>query len=188
MKRFLAASAADRIAGVPDPSIIVRLAQSPADFADAKIMIEEYAAYLGEDLCFQSFGEEMATFPRFYECIFIARAGGEAAGVVGMMQRGARRCEMKRLFVRPAFQKTGLGRRLCIAVIEEARRRGYETMLLDTLERLTAAVALYHDLGFTDARRYYDNPLPGVLYRALALADCRAGVQTALGSSGMRSV
>jgi hypothetical protein len=70
---------------------------------------------------------------------------------------------MKRLFVRKAFRGFGLGRQLAEAMLDIARQAGYDHVLLDTLDDMESARALYVDLGF-DIEPYYHNPLPGAHY------------------------
>lgn len=152
-------------------------ARSPDDFAAAKSLILEYADFLGEDLCFQGFAEEMARFPATYEAVLLARVGDKPAATVGLRRLDFGACEMKRLFARPAFRGLGLGAALCAALIELARTRGFAVMRLDTLARLDAAAALYRRLGFVEIAPYYDNPIGGVLFMELELnrSESRAG-------------
>ncbi len=147
----------------------IRIAETARDLAAVKTLFREYADFLGIDLCFQDFDREMATFPDFYDFVLLGLVDGEDAGAVGLKDKGGGRCEMKRLFVRRAFQGAGLGRALAEGLIAEARARRYRTMLLDTLPKLASAIALYRDLGFIETEKYYDNPGEGVLYMALPL-------------------
>ena len=95
---------------------------------------------------------------------------GKTAGVVGLRPVDlAGVCEMERLYLRPGFRGLGLGRRLAETVIAAAREGGYGRMVLDTIETMTEAGALYRDLGFVEIPPYYENPIPGVHYYALTL-------------------
>ena len=141
-------------------------------------LFREYERSIGTDLCFQDFDTELATLPGAYAppdgCLLLARVMSDLAGVVGLRTLGAGSgdvgcCEMKRLYLRPAFQGRGRGRRMAEAIIAAARARGYARMRLDTLRDMTAARALYRSLGFVDIPAYYDNPLPGVTYMELDL-------------------
>ena len=150
-------------------------ARWPDDLAIVEALFREYVASLAEDISFQNFGDELASLPGKYArptgVVLIARDGDRPAGAVAyrMVEPGV--AEMKRLYVRPAFRGSGLGRELANELIEDARAKGYRTLLLDTLASMSAARALYRDLGFAPVAPYYDNPLPGVMYMALELSE-----------------
>jgi ribosomal protein S18 acetylase RimI-like enzyme len=154
-------------------SLKILCAETPADLARIRALFREYQAFLGVDLCFQGFEEELAGLPGRYAppegVLLLAMDGKETAGCVALRELEAGVCEMKRLFVRPAYRGQGLGRRLAEEVIAAARRIGYRTMRLDTLEQLHEAIDLYESLGFRRIPPYYANPLPGVIYWELRL-------------------
>lgn len=146
----------------------------PEEVEIVRGLFREYQAGLNIDLCFQSFEEELAGLPGRYAppqgTILLAEAGGGAiAGVIAMRALDPFTAEMKRLFVRPAYQGTGLGRALAEAIIDAARRRGYSRLRLDTLPMMESAIALYRKLGFVEIPAYTVNPVEGALYLELTL-------------------
>lgn len=151
----------------------IRLARADGDVAAVKELFLEYASSLGFSLCFQGFEGEMDTFPAKYAeprgCLLLATSGGAPVGAVGLRDLGGGACEMKRLFVRPEARRTGAGRALAERLVREARERGYRVMRLDTLVTMTAALALYRELGFREIAPYCENPLPEARYLELAL-------------------
>ncbi len=136
-----------------------------ADLEAVRKLFVEYAESLGFSLCFQGYDQELATLPGDYApphgCLLLATEGGEAAGCVGVRRLDAERCEMKRLYVRPAFRGTGWGKKLAAAAIAAARKAGYRRMMLDTLPNMKEARALYLSLGFAACEPYYDNACAG---------------------------
>jgi putative acetyltransferase len=151
----------------------LRQASSPAEVAIARTLFEEYQKGLGISLCFQNFDAELAGLPGAYAApegrLLLAFADAEPAGCVALRKLEDGICEMKRLWVRPAFRGTRLGRRLAEAVLAEARAAGYRAVRLDTLPSMREAQALYVLLGFVDIPPYNDHPIEGTRFMELAL-------------------
>ncbi|HVO37972.1 MAG TPA: helix-turn-helix domain-containing GNAT family N-acetyltransferase [Spirochaetia bacterium] len=159
---------------------VIERAEGLADIRAARTLMKEYVRFLGVDLSFQGFEEELAALPGKYVppsgALFLARAPardghsvGVPAGCVALRKLAPGICEMKRLFIRPRFRGLGLGRALAERVIDEGRALGYRVMRLDTLDRLKSAVGLYRSLGFRRIPPYYENPMPGVMFWELRL-------------------
>lgn len=152
------------------------------DLDEIKELFREYVSMLGVDLGFQGYEEELAGLPGKYAPpggrLYLALCGGRPAGCVALRQfatdirndgyAGAC-CEMKRLFVRPAFRGCGAGWALAETAVAGARDAGYRRILLDTLSVLEQSHGIYRRLGFRETGPYYRNPLPGVLYFRLDL-------------------
>ncbi len=155
-------------------NVEIRQAASAGDVAAARALFEEYQRSLGFSLCFQNFDAELAGLPGAYAPpegrLLLALAGGDAAGCVALRKIGEEICEMKRLWVKPAFRATGLGRRLAETLMAEARVIGYRRVRLDTLPSMKAAQALYLSLGFVDIPPYNDHPIEGTRFMEAALA------------------
>jgi carbonic anhydrase len=132
-----------------------------------------YAGWLGVDLSFQHFDEEMASLPGAYAPpggrLFYAENDGRAAGCVGVRPFSEGVCELKRLYVEPEQRGFGVGRALTLAAIKAAKEIGYRRILLDTLPAMRIAVKLYRELGFNDTPAYYQTPIEGTIFLALDL-------------------
>ncbi len=150
-------------------------ATTAEDYAVGRILIEDYAAALDVNLCFQNFSEEISNLPKIYGppggCLLLARANGKAVGCVAVRNQSGAACEMKRLYMKPEYRGAGLGRRLAENAIRKARQLGYARMVLDTLPSMAEAQSLYESLGFREIEGYYQNPVQGVRYLARELTN-----------------
>jgi len=149
------------------------LAGSAEDLELARLLLREYAASLDVDLCFQGFEQELERLASDYGppqgAFLFAEEGGVAVGCVAVRRHAEGVAELKRLYVRPTARGQGLGRQLAEAMIAEARRLGYQRMVLDTLPSMHAARALYGALGFRPTTAYRLNPVAGTVYLELVL-------------------
>lgn len=136
---------------------------------EVRKLFSEYEKELNEDLCFQSFEEEMKSPLHKYGPpkgeILLALYEEEIAGCIALYpleEEGC--CEMKRLYVRPEFRKHKIGDLLVRQLMEDAIELKYKKMKLDTLQKLQPAIQLYLKHGFKETTAYYNNPLEGVVY------------------------
>ena len=154
------------------PEIALCSARSPELIEQARALFREYQASLTVDLDFQGFKHELAGLPGDYVApsglLLLALVDGAMAGCGAFRalphSDHLNACEMKRLYVRPAFRGFGIGRLLVERLMGEARLAGHTTMLLDTLSEMETARALYQDAGFVEVAPYYLNPLAGAHY------------------------
>jgi putative acetyltransferase len=149
--------------------IIKRISDNNQELNFIRDLFQEYSNELNENLCFQSFDEELKNplkkYGGSYGSLLLAFWNNEPAGCIALQplnKEGV--CEMKRLYVRPQYRKFGIGEELVKMLLTEAKEKGYKKMVLDTLERLQAAIRLYEKYGFKNTSAYYINPLPNVVY------------------------
>ena len=142
--------------------------KTAADVEQARQLFLEYAHSLDFDLGFQDFDAELQSLPGNYAppwgCLLLAVSDSEAMGCIALRRLSDHVCEMKRLWVRPAFRGTGTGRRLIESLLDEAYRIGYSSMRLDTVPSMASAISLYRQVGFVEIEPYTSNPIPGALF------------------------
>lgn len=166
------------------PDVLVAPALTDADLAAARALFREYVrspefeAEFQQYLAQQAFDEELAGLPGKYApprgALLLARVGDEPAGCVACKPLAPGTCEMKRLFVRPAWRSHGVGAALVRAVVESARAAGFARMRLDTLPSMAGAQRLYERVGFREIGAYVAHPVPGARFLELDL-DAAAG-------------
>lgn len=154
------------------PTVQLLQPVSAADWMATRTIFQEYANSLKVDLCFQGFEDELSSLPGEYAeprgSLILAWVDGDLAGCCALRPLDSsdypNSAEMKRLYVRKAFRGSGLGRQLTEAILDTARKLGYSCVLLDTLDDMESARALYEDLGFEEIPPYYHNPYAGAHY------------------------
>ena len=154
------------------PTVSVIQASIAAHIEEVRRLILEYAQSLSIDLSFQNFDAELNNLPGDYTAphgaLLLATIDGAIAGCCALRPLPdvdyPNAAEMKRLYVPPVFRGFGLGRLLTEAILDAAVVAGYQHVLLDTLDEMESARALYQELGFEEVPPYYHNPVAGSHY------------------------
>jgi GNAT superfamily N-acetyltransferase len=168
--------------------LTIRSADTPEDIALVRALMSAYGAYLAANpsgaasINLDGYERELDALPGKYikpdGVLLLAADGNRGAACVAFRPTqptftthpGERACEMKRLWVDPAFRGHRLGRRLIEAGVSWARDAGYTTMYLDTVPAaMPEANALYERLGFEQIPRYNDNPVADIVFYRLRL-------------------
>ena len=149
-------------------------AETAEHFEIAKGLLRRYAEILPEEECrFEHLADEIERCDQMYAPpggrIILAENDGAQVGCVGVKALDKTTCEMKRMFVLTETRGKGVGRRLALEIIAEAKRLGFKRMRLDTLESMTDALALYRSLGFKVIEPYYESPTGGKVYMEINL-------------------
>ena len=123
---------------------------------DGRALIEGSEAairsVLSEDECFTFTALELV---QPHITFFVARNGRKAVGCVALCQY-ATYAEVKRLFVTPAARGTGAARALMAHLEAAAKDANQSTIRLETAKVLSAGVALYTALGYTERGPFGD--------------------------------
>jgi carbonic anhydrase len=161
----------------------LQVATTAEQIEQVRALFLEYQRAVDAAPCFRGFEGEVATLPGDYAPpdgrLYLATVDAAPAGCVALRRLSAADCELKRLYVRPAFRASGLGVVLAKRAIDAARRAGYHRVLLDTLPSMMAAQRLYEKLGFRDTAPcvHVHDPEPGVRFMALDLAPDAASTR-----------
>ena len=157
--------------------LLINFAESQSHFDTARLLFLEYAETLGFSLCFQGFDEELEKLPGKYSlpngCLLLAWDELDCVGCVGLRPLSDTVCEMKRLYIKPAYQGTGFGRLLAEMILKFAIESNYTKIMLDTLSSMESAQGLYRSLGFVETAPYYHNPHPDVVFFEKILNDTK---------------
>ena len=96
--------------------------------------------------------------------LYLARLGEETVGCIALKPLDEQRCELKRLYIRPAYRGQGFAKQLVERILADAKEIGYSAILLDTLPFLREAIALYRQFGFYETEPYLVSPMTHAIY------------------------
>jgi GNAT superfamily N-acetyltransferase len=92
--------------------------------------------------------------------LLLAYDDAAVAGCACVRTIGSQIAEIKRMYVRPAHRRRGIGQALVEAAIQEMRAAGYSTLRLDSARFMTDAHALYRSAGFREIAPYSESEVP----------------------------
>lgn len=143
--------------------LVITQVQSNVVIAAVQDLIREFTTWafsLSDDInhapTFEKLEEELATLPGKYSPphgrLLLAMQDGQPAGCIALKGHDDLICELKRMYIRPAFRGQGIARSLVRRLTEEARRAGFERMILDSHISMKKAHEIYQTFGFKKVR------------------------------------
>lgn len=139
-----------------------------SEYVAAGKLFREYAEWLNIDLSFQHFDKELEEIKTMYSLPFggivLCKLDDKYIGCVGLRKIDEQTGEIKRMYLQPEFQHSGLGTALLEKILALAKKIGYTSVRLDTLKTMIPAMNFYKKYGFVETESYYHNPLEAVVY------------------------
>ena len=170
-----------------DPShLSTRLIESTQDWQQFDKLLRTYAATDLDQPHLSSIWKDLDDLPARYgpphgaAFLLIAQSNTDLeAEVIGCgalastKMQGA--CEIKRLFIQPAFRGLGGAKVLIHDLIQKAQAEGYDQAVLSTWQSNVAGLSLYHALGFMPVPSFKTHPNPELIFlgRPLRAADAQ---------------
>lgn len=118
------------------------------------------------DKCFEELGKKFEpdgrhdfynnigdNFVVFY-CLFDQN---KLIGTVALKKLDENTVELKAMYLDRSYRGKGLGRRLMNKIVDEAKRLGYKSLVLDSMSQYKDALRLYERTGFQNTERYNEN-------------------------------
>lgn len=93
--------------------------------------------------------------------LLLAKEDGVIGGMACFKKIREDTCEIKRMYVQPAFRGRKIGEQLLSRLIEEARATGYSRILLDSDPYMSKAHEIYRSLGFVETEPYEEAEMDG---------------------------
>lgn len=142
-------------------------------FTEYTHMLVAHDPYFQAYLDLQHYDAEVADLTQKYGLpdgrLYIAWCDGQPAGCIALRRLDGTTCELKRLYVRPAYRGQGIAGQMMQRILADARAIGYTAMQLDTEPFLRSALKMYRSLGFYEIPRYNDSPLDTTIFLRLDL-------------------
>ncbi len=121
---------------------------------------EEYGIDQGMEVVHELAMHDLATFAPPHGSMLLAMDGGQIAGMAGMRRLDEHAGEIKRMYVREAHRRQGIGRALLRQLLERARHTGYSQIRLDSPRFMKEAHSLYRSEGFCEIGPYPGTEIP----------------------------
>jgi len=138
--------------------IEIVIAESPDEVEAVKFLILAHASALREHPGSEDVRADAMALPGPYAPprgrLYLACLDGAPAGCVALRSFEDAIAEVKRMFVLPILRRHGVARALMERLLGDAMLMGYDRIRLGTLNEMTAAQALYRELGFVEIPRY----------------------------------